>query len=89
MSFRKRKNYSPVNHKVLHQLNTLFTEGIVFSFLHVDQSRSQTVLPFWVVGDYYDMDEMNEQFLEISKEKPKGQIVFDKKQKEWAITINS
>lgn len=89
INFRKRKDYPPVDQKVLYQLNTLFTEGIVFSFHHITQNRTQTILPFWVVGDYYDMDEMNEQFLEVSKENADGHIIFDKKQKEWAITIHS
>lgn len=88
IGFRKKKIFPPVDRNVLHQLNAVLTEGLVFSFYHFNQARSQIEIPFWVVGDYYDMDEMMEKFLSVSsKEEPYGYIIFDRKQKEWQTSF--
>ncbi|MCM3478772.1 hypothetical protein [Caldibacillus thermoamylovorans] len=89
IGFRKKKVYPPIERNVLHQLNSVLTEGLVFSFQHFSQERGQIEIPFWVVGDYYDMDEMMEKYLAVSTAvAPHGSIVFDRKQKEWQVNLN-
>lgn len=87
MSFRKKKIFPPVSSRVLHQLNVLLTEGIIFSFSHFSQSRTDLKIPFWVIGDYSDMDEMMDAFREASTSEPKGYLIMDKKQKEWSLSL--
>ncbi|WAA12552.1 hypothetical protein [Fervidibacillus halotolerans] len=83
--FRKKKEYPVVEKVILQQLNTLMTEGFVISFQSVSQSRNQLALPFFTVGDFYDMEEMLESYR--SQSKPKGYFLYDKKAKMWSISF--
>ena len=52
--------------------------------------RSTAEIPFWVVGDFYDIDDMVETFQQEVAKPATGRLVFDKKQREWnAILTNS
>ncbi len=84
IGFRKKRVLVPVERKILHHLNSALTEGIVFS-LHHSHTRGDIRIPFRVVGDFNDMDEMLEQYKSKSKQRPDGEIVFDRKKKEWYL----
>lgn len=88
IGFRKKKSFPHVNRNVLHQLNSMLTEGLVFSFYHFNQARGQIEIPFWVVGDFSDMDEMVDAFLETAEKEAHGYLIFDRKVKEWQLIFN-
>ncbi|MCU9615149.1 hypothetical protein OEV98_16555 [Caldibacillus lycopersici] len=85
INFRKKKFYPPVDQSILHQLNSKFTEGIVISFHSIRLMKNQIEIPFWVVGDFYDMDEMMEVYHEKQVLPPAGYLSYDKKQRDWTI----
>lgn len=90
LPFQKKKSYPRVPATILHQLSTVLTEGVVFSFSMAKIERSTAEIPFWVVGDFYDIDDMVETFQQEVEKPATGRLVFDKKQREWnAILTNS
>ncbi|WAA09256.1 hypothetical protein [Fervidibacillus albus] len=86
-AFRKKKEYPFIEKVILQQLNSLMTEGLVISFQSVSPSRNQLAFPFFVVGDFYDMEEMLENYHSLSK--PKGYLLFDKKAKIWSVSFEN
>ncbi len=90
LPFQKKKSYPRVPATILHQLSTVLTEGVVFSFSMAKIERSTAEIPFWVVGDFYDIDDVVETFQQEVAKQATGRLVFDKKQREWnAILTNS
>lgn len=87
LSFWKKKEYPPIDLSVIRQLNTMLTEGVAICFSSSRQSRGQINLPIWIVGDYYDMDDMLESFQRISSSSPHAYLSYDKKQKTWSINF--
>lgn len=88
-NFQKRKSYPRVPKTILHQLSMVLTEGVAFSFNHAKIERSSVEIPFWLVGDFYDMDDMTESFLQEVEKSPTGRLVFDKKQKDWTAILSN
>jgi len=84
-NFKKRKPYPPINQTILKKLEPVLAEGVAFSFHSLKQSRAEVNIPFWIVGDYFDMEDMMEGFSDKSSSKPDGRIIFDKKLKDWSI----
>lgn len=89
VGFWKKKNYPPIDTALLRQLNPLLTEGIVISYANINQTRGQIEIPIWIVGDFFNMDEMADVYEERSKNKPDGLLIFDKKLKSWSIKISN
>ena len=85
--FRKKKVYPRVDRSILHQLSPYMTEGIVLSFSAVNQLKGQLSIPFWVVGDFVDMEEMREHFQQQLDSPPAGRLFFDKKIRDWGIAF--
>ena len=88
IGFWRKKTYPSIAVSALQHLNKVLTEGVVFSFHSVRQGRGSIEIPFWVVGDFYDVYEMMEVFYQKSKEPPAGILAFDKKQKVWEIQFS-
>lgn len=83
LPFRKKKTYPSIDRAVIEQLAKAFYEGVVFSLQHLQVTRNRLEIPFWVVGDYTDMDEMIEQYEKKNRKHPSGTLVYDKKGKQW------
>lgn len=88
ISFWRKKTYPPIEPSVLKELSRLLMEGVVFSFHSLKQARGLLEIPFYVVGDFYDMYEMMDVFKEKVREVPAGVLSFDKKQKKWEIQFS-
>ncbi|MDQ0221278.1 hypothetical protein ELQ35_17770 [Peribacillus cavernae] len=86
---KKRSEYPPVPVEIIHQLTRLITEGAVFSFNQVQQSRNKLEIPVWVVGDYVNMDDMAEGYNNSKQQSPNALIIFQRKTKEWSVTLNN
>ena len=90
LPFQKKKSYPRVPETILHQLSTVLTEGVVFSFTEAKIERNAAEIPFWVIGDFDEVDDMVESFYKEAKKSATGRLVFDKRQKEWtAVLTNS
>ena len=86
MSFRKRRSF-PCIKSSFTPIKCIIDGRNYFSFSHFSQSRTDLKIPFWVIGDYSDMDEMMDAFREASTSEPKGYLIMDKKQKEWSLSL--
>jgi hypothetical protein len=87
LGLRKKSEYPPIPLEVLKRFSDLMEEGIVFSFNQVQQSRSRLEIPAWVVGDFADMDDMIEGYKDVKHKDPSALIIYQRKTKEWTITL--
>ncbi|MCK1995512.1 hypothetical protein GW626_01200 [Peribacillus muralis] len=86
---RKRKELTAIPLEVISTLVPILAEGVVFSFRDVKYSRAKIEIPIWVVGDYLNMDEMQEDFLERNNEDPDIFVIFSRKEKTWDCVIKN
>lgn len=84
---RRRKEFSNVPVEILYPFIENMKEGMVISLERAKYSRSQIEIPIWVIGDYYYMDEMQEEYSAIGNRPVDGKIVYDRKLKEWKCFI--
>ena len=84
---RKGKNYPSVPKEVISFLIQKMNEGIAISLEKAVQTRAKIEIPIWVVGDFYNMDEMYEDYEMRTHESPHGKFVYDRKSREWSIVI--
>lgn len=84
---RKRNEYPPIPVEIFHKLSYLMAEGIVFALNEAQASRNRIEIPGWVVGDYLNMDDMAEGYSEMKHQSPNALIMFQRKTKEWSLTI--
>ncbi|REJ27458.1 MAG: hypothetical protein C6P37_11610 [Caldibacillus debilis] len=89
LPFRKKNIFPPVDREVIHQLTNVFSEGGVFSLGLFHSTRQRIEIPFWTLGDFYNMDEMMEQYDVRREEEPSGVLVFDKKTRQWTVNFPS
>ncbi|WP_409303874.1 hypothetical protein [Peribacillus sp. SCS-155] len=87
LGIRKKSEYPEVPLDVLMKLSHLMEEGLVFSFDQVQQSRSRLEIPAWVIGDYSDMDDMVEGYNETRHKNPSALLVYQRKTREWSLTL--
>ena len=81
---RWRKKHIPtIPIEVLHTFSGNMREGIVISLEKAERNRSQIEIPVWLMGDFYDMDEMYESYESLAGKKPDGKITLDRKVGEW------
>ncbi|MBS4205310.1 hypothetical protein [Lederbergia citrea] len=79
----KKKAVPAVPPEILHPFSNYMKEGLAFSIEKAVKSRQQIEIPVWVIGDFYDMDAMYEEYELINNKTPDGKIVFDRKTGEW------
>ncbi|WP_018661131.1 hypothetical protein [Heyndrickxia acidiproducens] len=82
---KKRKSLPDVPVEVLSRLCEKMKEGMLISLEFATKTRAKIEVPFWMIGDFHDMDEMYEEYNTISATPIDGKIVYDKKNMEWQI----
>ena len=83
--FKKKKTYPLIAKELLVALNPAFHEGAVFSISGISQNRSRVEIPLWVIGDYVNMDEVYDEYMNAKNQSPAAMLIFDKKQREWEL----
>ncbi|AOH52997.1 hypothetical protein ABE28_001335 [Peribacillus muralis] len=89
LGIRKKNELTAIPLEVISTLVPILAEGLVFSFRDVRYSRAKIEIPIWVVGDYLNMDEMQEDFSKQNKEDPDVFISFSRKEKTWDCVIKN
>jgi hypothetical protein len=87
LGLRKKRTYPPINKEILLSLTPFIKEGICISLRDVDHQRNKLEIPIWVIGDFASMDDMYEEYEQISGENCHAKFIFDKKTKEWKLTV--
>lgn len=87
LGIRKKREYPHVNKEILLTLTPFLKEGICISLRDADQQRSRVEIPIWVIGDFANMDDMYEEYEQISSDSCHAKIIFDKKTKEWKLNV--
>ncbi|MCR2822618.1 hypothetical protein [Lederbergia panacisoli] len=79
----KKKSIPPIPKEILHPFSDFMKEGIVISIEKAVRNRFMIEIPVWVIGDFYDMDAMYEEYEMLGERKADGKLVFDRKTGEW------
>jgi len=87
LGLRKKRSYPPVNKEILLSLTPFIKEGICISLRDADQQRTRVEIPIWVIGDFANMDDMYEEYQQISKQPYHAKIILDKRTKEWKLNV--
>lgn len=87
LGFRKKRSYPQVNKEILLSLTPFIKEGICISLRDADHQRGRIEIPIWVIGDFANMDDMVEEYEQISSKPYHAKIIFDKKTKEWKLNV--
>lgn len=87
LGIKKKRLYPAVPFEMVTELKRFMREGMVISLQKAYQNRSKLEIPIWIVGDFDNMDDMYEEYEKHSKQKMDAKLTFDKKMKEWQITI--
>ncbi len=85
-----RRKYRPapfVPAEIMQLLGGQMREGVVFSFDKTAGDRLKIEVPIWIVGDFMDMDEMYEEYMQLSRLVPDGRLVLDRKAGEWKVLL--
>ncbi|BCB02071.1 hypothetical protein KH172YL63_02040 [Bacillus sp. KH172YL63] len=84
---KKEKAYPAIGKEVIHSFRDKLKEGMVISLEKAIVSRGKIEIPIWVIGDYYDMDEMAEDYKQVSKSPANGLLSYDRKMKSWSALL--
>ncbi|MDQ0216305.1 hypothetical protein J2S13_002746 [Oikeobacillus pervagus] len=84
---KKGKDFPSVPTDIIASFKEKMKEGMVISLSKAVQTRTRVEIPVWVVGDYVNMDEMYDDYTSHLSQPPSGQIVFDKKTREWSTVF--
>ena len=87
LGIRKKRLYPPVNKEILLSLTPFIKEGICISLRDADLQRTRVEIPIWVTGDFANMDEMYEEYEQISSKPCHAKLIFDRKTKEWKLHV--
>ncbi|HWJ77279.1 MAG TPA: hypothetical protein VNR61_04270 [Niallia sp.] len=87
LGIKKKRLYPSIPLEIITELKRFMKEGMVISIHKAYQNRSKLEIPIWVLGDFDNMDDMYEEYEKNSKQKMDAKLTFDKKSKEWQITI--
>ena len=86
-NIRKKNEYEVIPNSILIKLSSLMAEGLVFSFEKLSKTRQRMEIPMWVIGDYVNMDEVAEDYIEKRQSEPDAVLVYTKKTKEWSLEL--
>jgi hypothetical protein len=84
---KKEKDFPAIGKDVIRSLRDKLKEGVVISLEKAILARGKIEIPFWVMGDYFDMDEMGEDYKQIRKAPANGLLSFDRKTKSWSALL--
>lgn len=87
LGIRKKNEYPSIPLETFIRLSPLMAEGIVFSFEQIEQTRNRIEIPMWIIGDYIDVDDMVDSYIEHNQMEPDAKLIFIKKTKEWALVL--
>lgn len=87
IGIRKKRIFSEVNKEILLSLTPFIKQGICISLKDANHQRTRIEIPIWVIGDFANMDDMYEEYEQISTEPCHAKIIFDKKTKEWKLNV--
>lgn len=87
LGIRKKSDYPVIPIETFIRLSSFMAEGIIISFEQIEQSRNRLEIPIWVIGDYFDIDEVAESYKELNQTEPDAKIIFIRKTKEWALVL--
>ncbi len=87
LGLRKKRSYPQVNKEILLTLTPFIKEGICISLRDADHQRTKIEIPIWVMGDFDNMDDMYEEYEQISNKPFHAKLIFDKKTKEWKLNV--
>jgi hypothetical protein len=87
LGFRKKRTYPQVNKEILLSLMPFIKEGMCISLRDVNHQRGRIEIPIWVIGDFANMDDMVDEYEQISLKPCHAKIIFDKKTKEWKLNV--
>ena len=87
LGVRKKRQYPAVNKEILLSLTPFIKEGICISLKDADLQRSRLEIPIWVIGDFSNMDDMYEEYQQMSAKTCHAKIIFDRKTKEWKLFV--
>lgn len=87
LGLRKKRIYPNVNKEILLSLTPFIREGICLSLKDADHQRSRIEIPIWVIGDYANMDDMYEEYEQISTGACSSKLIYDKRTKEWKLSV--
>lgn len=85
--WKKKREIPLIPVEILYPFIEDMKEGMVISIEKAVHSRTSVEIPIWVIGDYYDMDEMYEVYEGLDSRLLDGKIVFDRKAKEWKAFV--
>ncbi|WP_041085993.1 hypothetical protein [Jeotgalibacillus soli] len=85
--WKKEKALPPIPKKVIMSISQLMKEGVIISLQHASNAKGKVEIPVWVVGDYGNMDDLQEDFKAKVKKEPAAWFIFDRKLKEWNATL--
>lgn len=85
LGMKKKRTYPSISSDILRQLKPLLREGVILSIKDIEQSRTNIEIPIWTIGDFSNMDDMYEEYLNIIKEPCDAKLVIDKKSREWKV----
>ncbi|MCL6570753.1 MAG: hypothetical protein K6T88_03600 [Bacillus sp. (in: Bacteria)] len=87
LGFRKKRTYPQVNKEILLSLMPFIKEGMCISLRDINHQRGRIEIPIWVIGDFANMDDMVDEYEQISLKPCHAKIIFDKKTKEWKLNV--
>jgi hypothetical protein len=87
LGMRNKRMFPNVDKEILLSLTPFIKEGICISIQDADHQRSRVEIPIWVIGDFANMDDMYEEYEQISTEACHAKIIFDKRTKEWKLHV--
>ncbi|MGE8207090.1 hypothetical protein ACQKP0_21535 [Heyndrickxia sp. NPDC080065] len=84
---KKKKEIPSIPIEILYPFIEDMKEGMIISIERAIHTRASVEIPIWIIGDYYDMDEMYEEYEGLYNRPLDGKIVFDRKVKEWKAFV--
>ncbi len=84
---KKTSSIPPIPLELLRSLDDKINEGLVLSLEKTSMTRGKIEIPVWVIGDYYNMDEMYEDYQDLNKDVVSCTLVYDRRAKEWSTIL--
>ncbi|MGM9923030.1 MAG: hypothetical protein ACI35R_02130 [Bacillus sp. (in: firmicutes)] len=88
LGIRKKAEYPPIPMEIFIRLSSFMAEGALISFEQIEQTRNRLEIPLWVIGDYADIDEIEEVYQEQNRDEPDANLIFIRKTKEWTLALH-
>ncbi|TFD98302.1 hypothetical protein [Jeotgalibacillus sp. R-1-5s-1] len=87
IQWKKEKSLPAIPKEVVMSLSHLLRDGVIISVQHGIGGKGKIELPVWVVGDYSNMDDLQDDMKAKSKREPAAVFSFDRKTKEWTAIL--